>query len=490
MNSPFSVYQTELLCYISKPANFGNEISTAGGEFSIPILLLLVLMNRFSSEFQLSICASAFLVLGHLAGCGPGAAAAKREAPVPVVVPIHCIEMETVDFAEFIGRTDAYKTVEVRARVSGFIKQVLFTDGAEVKKDQVLFKIESEQYQAVLAQADSRIALLDAQLELANTKLARAKKLIDANAISREEYDENIAAVKEANASIAAARADREIALLDVNYTDVKAEMDGRIDRALITEGNVVSGGLFNGTLLTRIVENNPMYVFFDVDERSLLNYQRLLAVRDPSNQEPKIVDNAYPCYIQLQDESTFNRKGTLNFIENRADAATGTIRVRAQFENHDNVLTGGLFVRIRIPKQLQPYKAIVVPEQAIITDQTAKSVLVVGTDRKVEKRSISIGEQKGQLRVVADGLKPGEMIVLDGIQKVRVNEAVELKAGWETAEAAFYDKAKASQPQLDSAQVSTELPATSELPAAGSTSTTGTPDAPASAAPPTSSKN
>lgn len=447
-------------------------------------------MNRFSSAFHLSFYAGAALILGQLSGCGPNASTAKRELPPPVVVPIHCIEMETIDFAEFIGRTDAPKTVEVRARVSGFIKQVLFTDGAEVKKDQVLFKIEPEQYQAVLAQADSRIALLDAQLELANTKLARAKKLIEANAISREEYDENIAAVKEANASIAAARADREIAVLDVNYTDVKAEMDGRIDRALITEGNVVSGGLFNGTLMTRIVQNNPMFVFFDVDERSLLNYQRLLAKRDPSNSEPKIGDNAYPCYIQLQDELTFNRKGTLNFIENRADSATGTIRVRAQFDNQDNVLTGGLFVRIRIPKQLQPYKAVVVPEQAIVTDQTAKSVLVVGPDKKVEKRSISLGAQKGELRVVAEGLKPGEMIVLDGIQKVRVNEAVELKSGWESAESAFYERAKASQPQLESAPVTTELPAAPETSKSESSSTTGTLDTPASAAPSVSSTN
>jgi RND family efflux transporter MFP subunit len=419
----------------------------------------------------LSTCA---LAVGSLiAGCGPNAASTKRTAPTPVVVPIRCIELETIDFAEFIGKTEATKTVEVRARVSGFIKEVLFTEGADVKKGDLLFKIEPDQYQAVLAQSDSRITLLDAQLELAQTKLARAKKLIDVNAISREEYDEDVAAVKEANAKIAAAKADRVIAQLDVNYTDVKAEIDGRIDRAFITEGNVVSGGLVNGTLLTRIVENNPMFVFFDVDERALLEYQRLLATRDPSSQEPRMADNAYPCYMQLQDEQSFSRKGTLNFIENRADGATGTIRVRAQFDNQDNVLTGGLFVRIRIPKTLQPYKAIVIPEQAIITDQTAKSVMVVNADKKAERRPITIGTQKGELRVVTSGLQPGESIVLDGIQKVRVNEAVEYKSGWEELEKTFYDRAKAAQPALDSAPASTNLPGTTNAvpPAAAPTS-------------------
>ena len=419
----------------------------------------------------LSTCA---LAVGSLiAGCGPNAASTKRTAPTPVVVPIRCIELETIDFAEFIGKTEATKTVEVRARVSGFIKEVLFTEGSDVKKGDLLFKIEPDQYQAVLAQSDSRITLLDAQLELAQTKLARAKKLIDVNAISREEYDEDVAAVKEANAKIAAAKADRVIAQLDVNYTDVKAEIDGRIDRAFITEGNVVSGGLVNGTLLTRIVENNPMFVFFDVDERALLEYQRLLATRDPSSQEPKMADNAYPCYMQLQDEQSFSRKGTLNFIENRADGATGTIRVRAQFDNQDNVLTGGLFVRIRIPKTLQPYKAIVIPEQAIITDQTAKSVMVVNADKKAERRPITIGTQKGELRVVTSGLQPGESIILDGIQKVRVNEAVEYKSGWEELEKTFYDRAKAAQPALDSAPASTNLPGTTNAvpPAATPTS-------------------
>jgi RND family efflux transporter MFP subunit len=215
------------------------------------------------------------------------------------------------------------------------------------------------------------------------------------------------------------------------------------------------------------------MFVFFDVDERALLEYQRLLATRDPSSQEPKMADNAYPCYMQLQDEQSFSRKGTLNFIENRADGATGTIRVRAQFDNQDNVLTGGLFVRIRIPKTLQPYKAIVIPEQAIITDQTAKSVMVVNADKKAERRPITIGTQKGELRVVTSGLQPGESIILDGIQKVRVNEAVEYKSGWEELEKTFYDRAKAAQPALDSAPASTNLPGTTNAvpPAATPTS-------------------
>lgn len=403
-----------------------------------------------------------FLLLGSFSiGCGSKAAAIKREVPTPVVVPIRSVELDTIDFAEFVGKTEAFKTVEVRSRVSGFIKQVLFTDGAQVKQGDILFKIEPDQYLAVLAQSESRITLLDSQRELAETKLARARKLIEASAISREEYDENVAALKEANAKIAAAKSDLAIAQLDVNYTDVKAEIDGRIDRAFITEGNVVSGGLLEGTLLTRIVNNSPMYVYFDVDERALLEYQRLLASRNVANPQPKMEDNVYPCFMQLQDETSFSRKGTLDFIENRADASTGTIRVRARFENPDNVLTGGLFVRVRIPRQLQPYKAIVIPEQAIITDQTAKSVLVINADRKAERRTVTVGPQKGELRVITAGLNVGETIVLDGIQKVRVNEAVDIKPGWQDAEKIFYQRAQSAQPSLGVAPATTDLPAT-----------------------------
>jgi RND family efflux transporter MFP subunit len=194
----------------------------------------------------------------------------KSSGPVKVV-PIQAIELDTVDFDEFIGRTEASETVEVRARVSGFIKSVEFEDGSTIAENQLLYKIEPDQYQAIYRQARSQIDLLSARSELAESKLVRAQKLIEAKAISQEEYEENVAAMKESQAAIVAAEADAGIAELDLKYTEVRAPIAGRIDRTLITPGNMVTGGLTQGTLLTRIVRNSPMFVYFDVDERSLL---------------------------------------------------------------------------------------------------------------------------------------------------------------------------------------------------------------------------
>ncbi len=414
--------------------------------------------------------AALYLMVGFsafsLSGCNsnsntPSAGAASNNSAI-AVLPIRSIEQDTVDFEEYIGRTEASETVEVRARVSGFIKTVNFQEGTYVQENDLLFTIEPDQYQAVYDQAMSRIDLVNATAELAASKLARAKKLIDANAISQEEYDENVAADKESNAAIAAAKADAAVAALNLKYTEVRAPISGRIDRALITRGNMVNGGILDGSLLTRIVHNTPMFVYFDVDERSLLNYQRLLVqiVAESGITKNEIKNRQVPCYMQLQDETTFTHLGYLDFIENRADSDTGTIRVRAVFENQDQLLTGGLFVRVRIPKRRSSYKAVMIPEQAIVSDQTAKSVFVIGPDNVIERRSITLGSQKGELRVVQEGLKPGETIVMEGTQKVRPGVKITPTAKWEEMEANFYQKALAKQIKLVDAPPQTELPA------------------------------
>ncbi len=335
----------------------------------------------------------------------------------------------TRDFDEFVGRTEATETVEVRSRVSGFIKSVEFKDGDRVKNGDLLFRIEPDAYEAIHQQSLSRIELWKAKRDLAQSKLARSKTLYDIKAISDEEYDEAVSAVKESEASIVAAEADARRTALDVKYTEVRAEIEGRIDRAYVTPGNMVTGGLGSGTLLSRIVKNSPIYAYVDIDERSLLRYLRQYTANQAANisEVRSLRDQNIPCYLQLGDEKGFPHVGTLDFIENRVDAATGTIRVRAIFENADGLLTGGLFVRLRVPVS-EPYDAIMVPEQSIATDQGSKYVWVIDADKKPQRRVVELGNLRGEWRIVKSGVQAGEQVVFRGLQRVRPNVAVDLE--------------------------------------------------------------
>jgi RND family efflux transporter MFP subunit len=228
-----------------------------------------------------------------------------------------------------------------------------------------------------------------------------------------------------------AAEADARRTQLDLQYTDVKAEITGKIDRAFITPGNVVTGGIGTGTLLTRIVKNAPIYAYVDVDERTFLRYARRF--NSPENPETRpaqlipVRDRNIPVEMQLADDVGFPHKGFLDFIENRIDAATGTIRVRAVFENNNLFLTGGLFVRLRIPTS-ESYQATLIPEQSIATDQSFKYCWVIGKDNLPERRNLTLGQRQGEWRVIREGVKPGEQIVFEGVQRVRVGQAVEAK--------------------------------------------------------------
>lgn len=339
--------------------------------------------------------------------------------------------MELMDRDEFVGRTEASETVEVRSRVSGFIKSVNFRDGDIVNQGQQLFKIEPDTYQAIQDQSDSRIELWKSKKELAQSRLTRNERLLSTNTISQDEYNETLSAVREADANIVAAEADARRTQLDLAYTDVKAEITGKIDRAFITPGNVVTGGVGTGTLLTRIVKNAPIYAYVDVDERTFLRYARRF--NNPENPDAApaqlipVRDRNVPVEMQLADDVGFPHKGFLDFIENRVDAATGTIRIRAVFENRNLFLTGGLFVRLRIPTS-ELYLATLIPEQSIATDQSFKYCWVIGKDKQPERRNLTLGPRQGEWRVVRDGIQAGEKIVFEGVQRVRAGQAVEAK--------------------------------------------------------------
>ncbi len=388
---------------------------------------------RFSIASLLLIALLIFVI-----GCSTAKPKSASAPPAKVTVTT-VLEQDITDFDDFVGRTEASETVEVRSRVSGYIDSIQFQDGSQVEEGQLLFEIEPDLYQAIHDQSLARIELWEAKKDLAEKKLARSKLLIPNGAISKEEYDESVSAVKEADAAKDTAIADAKKTALDLKYTKIRAEIAGRIDRAFVTPGNMVTGGIGSGTLLTRIVTTDPIFAYIDVDERTVLRYLRRLNQSTPDTTSVETVattvpetaanvtgvKNTIPCYMQLADEKDFPHAGTLDFVENRVDSATGSIKVRGVFPNTNAMLTGGLFVRIRIPVSRE-YRGLLIPEQAICTDQNIKFAYVVGSDNIPKRTNLVLGAQRGAMRVVKSGIEANQKVIYRGLQRVRPSKAVE----------------------------------------------------------------
>jgi RND family efflux transporter MFP subunit len=380
------------------------------------------------------ICRS-YVALGSLLGIlilGCEKPTIKPVATPLKIATVQATSKQITDYDEFVGRTGAIETVEVRARVTGYVKQIHFSDGQMVQENDLLFSIEPDVYQAAHQQALAKIELMKARVGLAKSKLARAKSLIDVKAISQEEYEENVAALTEAQAQETSAQADSQISALDLKYTEVRSPISGRIDRALITPGNIVTGGLGTGTLLTTIVKNDPMYVYFDVDEQSVLRYQRLERQKQPEDPSKTQSSNPLksqeiPCFVQLGDEKDFPHRGKLDFLQNRIDDRTGSIKLRAVLDNKDNLLKSGMFVRIRVPVS-QPYDAVLVPEASIGVDQDSRYVIAIGSDNKPVRRTVELGRSIGSWRVITKGLDAGTEIVYRGLQRVRPGAEISIE--------------------------------------------------------------
>jgi RND family efflux transporter MFP subunit len=329
--------------------------------------------------------------------------------------------------------------VEVRSRIFGYLKSIEFKDGdfvtgpvlgpnGEVEKEgQVLFTIEPDEYEAIHKQSQARIDLNAANLALAKAKLARNEPLVKTGAVSREEYEESVAAVQSAQASITAAEADANRTAVDLKYTVIRAPISGRIDRAFVTVGNLLTGGAASGTLLTKIVQEQPMYVYFDVDERSLLKYMRQRAATRETA-PGSLRELGIPCYLQLADETGFPHAGTLDFVETEVNRTTGTARIRGVFPNEDRSLASGLFVRVQIPVS-EPYQALLIPEAALATDQSIKFVYVVGADGTATRRTVELGGQRDEMRIITSGLQAGEQVIVKGLQRVKPGQKVDATA-------------------------------------------------------------
>jgi membrane fusion protein, multidrug efflux system len=358
-------------------------------------------------------------------GCSHGPEAAPPSAPtVTVAVPL---ERTVQDFKDFTGRTDAVETVSVRARVSGYITKIPFKEGTEVKKGDVLFEIDVRPYKAVLDQATGQLEQAKAAATLAEANYKRAKELANqrVSAISKQDLDTSASQYATSKGQLETAQANVDSAQLNVDFCTVRAAIDGRVSRYLITVGNLVSQ---DQTVLTTIVSQDPMYAYFDVDEQTLLQVQQL--IREGRMKSARTSSDV-PVLMELSDEQGFPHRGSINFVDNRVDPATGTLQVRGLFNNPivkgSRMLSPGLFVRTRVFLG-EPYQALLIPQDAVVSDQGQDSVYLVNAQDEVENRKVNLGQLHEGLRAVMHGLAANERIIIRGLQRVRPGAKVRPK--------------------------------------------------------------
>lgn len=335
---------------------------------------------------------------------------AQAPAPMPVSVST-VIERSVTEWDEFSGRLEAIDGVEVRSRVAGYIESVNFEPGSIVKKGDVLFVIDPRPFAAEVARAEAAVASAAARLSLTTSELARAQRLLDERAIAQREFDERRNAHREAQAALQGAQAALEMARLQLGYTRVRAPIGGRVSRAEVTVGNLVAAGA-GGPRLTSIVSTSPIYASFEVDERSFLEY-----AADARHGTPN--SKTLPIFLGLANESGHPHRGALEFIDNRIDPHSGTILLRAVFDNADGRLTPGMYARLKVGSAT-PTRAVLVDDRAIGTDQNKRFVLVVGPHDALAWREVRLGPMIDGLRVVREGLQAGERIVVNGLHRVR----------------------------------------------------------------------
>ena len=359
------------------------------------------------------------LLAVSLSGCGdkpPQPAAAPP--PVTVAQPA---KRTVTDWDEFTGRFDAVEEVQVRARVGGFVTSVEFRDGAFVNTGDLLYVIDSRPFEAVAEQADGQLSDARAKAELAKRELDRALTLNQTQAVSDSIVDQRRQALQGAKAAEMQAEGLLKAAQLNIEFTHVLAPIGGRVSRHLVSVGNLVSGS-DNGvaTLLTSIVSLDPIYIYFDMDEATYLKYNRLFF----EGKRPSSRENPNPVQVTLTGETKPSHDGKVDFLDNRLDLSTGTLRGRAVIPNKDFSILPGQFGRVRLIGS-SPYEALLLPDTAIATDQSRKIVFVVKDDDTVEAKPVVLGPLDGGLRVIREGLKPEDRVIVEGIQRARVGAKV-----------------------------------------------------------------
>jgi len=348
--------------------------------------------------------ATTILVLCLLAAT---ATVAQEAPPPPKVTVAKPVEREVTDFAEFTGRFEAVESVTMQAQVTGYLSEIHFTDGQLVEQGDLLFVIDPRPFEAVVASARAAVASAQANAELTQLELERGEQLVTSGAVSREAVDTRRANQKSAAAALTSARADLQSAELSLAYTRIAAPVAGRISATEIDIGNLVLGGT---TVLTSIVSVAPIYFTFDVSEG---NYLKLVTAYGSELQRQDEA-GSIRVSVKVLDDADFLRTGAIDFIDNAFDASTGTIRMRARFDNADGQLLPGLFGKLRMASS-QPYRALLIPDTAVMADQSNRMVMTVGPDGTVAAKQVEIGPLDQGLRVVTSGLAPSDMVIIQG---------------------------------------------------------------------------
>ena len=360
------------------------------------------------------------LLILLLAACGKDDKSAQAPAAPPVTVA-QPLAKKVTDWDEYTGRFTAVQSVELRAQVSGYLDQIKFTDGQLVEKGQLLFVIDPRPYQATLDKAKADLQVAESRRDLATSDLARATKLLAAHAVSQEEYDTRAQTSQETEASVASAKAATRTASLNLEFTEIRAPFAGRIGDRKIDIGNLVSGG----TLLSTIVSQDPIYFEFEGSEADYLKYVRL----SQAGTRPSSRDAANQVYVKLMDETKWTHQGKMNFVDNQLDPNSGTVRGRAVLTNAGPVFQPGMFGRLRLIGSGQ-YDALLVPDEAIVSDQSTKLLMVVSEDGTVTPHPVTLGPKVDGLRVIRTGVTAADKVIISGLTRARPGAKVTPQEG------------------------------------------------------------
>jgi RND family efflux transporter MFP subunit len=401
----------------SRPAEPNNTVP--GHDSEIPIRLMSYHAASFVEAAQAH-RGSLGKIVGWLALAAAGLFLASCSHPKPPPPPTPKVTVAqpqsgtVTNWDEYPGHLEAVEMVEIRARVSGYLNSIEFQEGAEVSATNRLFVIDPRPYQAELERAQADRQQAETRLDLARNDARRAETLRGTRAISEEELDSRNKAVRQAEAALASSKAAEDVARLNLDYTEIKSPINGRIGRRLVTVGNYVQGNASGATVLATIVSQDPIYCYFDVDEAGLAKYRAFAKASQGSDQK---ID-AVPCELALANEQGFPHQGRLDFFDNQVNPQTGTIRLRAVFKNPDRALVPGMFANLRVMAE-SPCDMMLVPAVAIGSDLGYKYVYVVNKENAVENRPIEVGRAYGPLRSVLKGLSPDDRVVVNGLMTV-----------------------------------------------------------------------